>query len=335
MLGLLLGSLCVGSVLHLHDAAMGWWALLFMHVLVWPQVARFFSSRSANPRRLELRNLLADSAMGGMWIAVMQFNLLPSVLLATMLAIDKISVGGERLLWRALVCIACGVVATSALLGFPVDPATPMPVIAASLPLLVVYPVAISSVAYSLARRVSEQNRRLDELGRTDVLTGLANRRHGFAVAEAELARHFRTGRPVSLLVLDIDYFKRINDRLGHPAGDTVLRGVAEALQVCCRVTDTPARYGGDEFMVILPETDLKGCEEVAARIRAYLAERAVELAPGVGCTLSIGAADASRDTMSVEAWIQCADAALYRAKAQGRDRYVGASWDGARRSSA
>jgi len=326
VLGLGLGALCVGSVLHLHEAALGWWLLLAFNCMVWPHVALFLSSRGANPKQVEIRNLLADSAMGGMWIAVMQFNVLPSVLLATMLAIDKVSVGGERLLLRALASMVAGCAATSALLGFPVSLATPMSVIVACMPLLVVYPVAIIGVAFGLARRVAEQNRRLEELGRTDVLTGLANRRQGFATADAELARHFRTGRPAALIVLDIDYFKRINDRYGHPAGDAVLRGVADVLRECCRATDTPARYGGDEFLVILPETDLQGAEEVAARIRRTLAAATFALAPGLECTVSIGAAEANREIVNVDAWIQRADAALYRAKEAGRDRFEGSA---------
>jgi len=260
-----------------------------------------------------------------MWVAVMQFNLLPSVLLVTMLVIDKVGIGGARLLARTLASLAVGCAVTSALLGFPVDIATPMPVIYACLPFLVVYPMAISSVAYALARRVTEQNRRLAELGRTDVLTGLANRRQGFAVAEGELSRHFRTGRPVSLLIVDIDRFKSINDRYGHPAGDAILRGVATALRECCRATDTPARYGGDEFMLILPETDLAGAEEVAARIRRHLEQTTFKEAPGLVCTVSLGASEANREIANIDAWIQRADAALYRAKAGGRDRFEGA----------
>ena len=323
-LGYGLGALCVASVLRLHDASLGWWLLLGFNGFLWPHVALLMSSRSANPKAVEIRNLLADSAMGGMWIAVMQFNLLPSVLLGTMLAIDKISVGGERLLMRATIGMVAGCVATSALLGFPVDLESPMPVIVACVPFLVIYPVAISTIAFRLARRVNDQNRRLEELGRTDVLTGLANRRQGLATAESELARHFRTSRPVALIMLDIDYFKRINDRYGHPAGDAVLRGVADVLRQCCRATDTPARHGGDEFLLILPETDLRGAEEVATRIRRTLAAMAFELAPGLECTVSIGAAEAGRDVVNVDAWIQRADAALYRAKGLGRDRFFG-----------
>jgi diguanylate cyclase len=256
----------------------------------------------------------------------MQFNLLPSVLLATMLSVDKLSVGGPWFLLRtsALLLAACAL--TSVALGFPVDIVTPMSVIGACMPLLVAYPLAVSGVAFKLASKLARQNRRLDELGRTDGLTGLANRRQCFALAEAELARHYRTGRPASLLILDIDHFKDINDRYGHPMGDEVLCAVARTLRGCCRETDTATRYGGDEFLLMLPETGLRGAEEAARRIRRKLETLAFERAPGLRCTVSLGAAAAGRDIANVDSWIQQADAALYRAKAAGRNRFMGAT---------
>jgi diguanylate cyclase len=324
-LGLGLGALCVAAVLRLHSAGVGWWLLLAANGFAWPHVAFWLARRSGRPRRTETRNLMIDSALGGVWIAVMQFNLLPSVLLATMLSIDKVRVGGAWLLVRALAFLAGACAITSALLGFPVDATTPTSVLVACLPFLVVYPMAISAVAYELAREVTRQNRRLEELGRTDALTGLANRRQCYRVAEVELERHFRTGRPVVLMIVDIDRFKAVNDRHGHPAGDAVLCAVADVLRQCCRAMDTTARYGGDEFLLLLPETDIRGAEEVAARIRRQIATLAVEAAPGLACTVSLGAAEADRQIANVEVWIQQADAALYRAKAAGRDRFVAA----------
>jgi diguanylate cyclase len=296
--------------------------LLAANGFLWPHVALSLALRSDDPRRAEMRNLIMDSALGGLWIAVMQFNLLPSVLMVTLLSADKISVGGTRLLARTLSALVATCAVTSALLGFPVSIATPMSVIVACLPILVVYPIAISGAAYSLARKVAQQNRRLEELGRTDILTGLANRRQCFAEAEVELARHFRTGRPASLIVLDVDHFKAINDQYGHPIGDEVLCGLALALRACCRAIDTPARYGGDEFMLILPETDLHGAEEVAERIRVQLRSFAIESAPDLRCTVSLGGAEAGTNIKDIGAWIQRADVALYRAKAGGRDRF-------------
>ncbi|MEP7183737.1 MAG: diguanylate cyclase [Betaproteobacteria bacterium] len=323
--GLALGTLCVAAVLRLHDAPLVWWLVLGVYGFFWPHFAMLLARRSADPRRAERRNLMVDSTVGGMWIAVMQFNLLPSVLLVTMLSIDKVSVGGAPLLFRTLAGLVVGCAVTSAALGFPVDIASPMSVVVASLPVLVVYPLAISAVTYGLARSVAHKTKRLEEMGRTDGLTGLGNRRHCFAIAEMELERHFRTGRPTALAILDIDRFKAINDRYGHPVGDDVLCRVAEVLRQCCRLTDTAARYGGDEFMLVLPETDLAGAEEVAQRIRTHMATMAIERAPNLRCTVSLGAAEADREIANVEVWIQQADAALYRAKAAGRNRFEAA----------
>ena len=323
-LGLGLGFLCVASVFRLHQEALGWWLLLCADAFAWPHVARLLAVRSTHPRRAELRNLMLDSTLGGVWIAVMQFNFLPSVLLAAMLLVDKVSVGGVSLLLRSLVLLASGCVVTSAMLGVPVDITTPMSVIVACTPFLVAYPLAISAVTYALGRKLARQNQRLDALGRTDGLTGLANRRQGFAQAEKELARYHRTGRPAVLVILDIDRFKEINDRYGHPTGDDVLCAVAETLRECCRAVDVVARYGGDEFLLILPDTELPGAETAAGRIRSRLEARAFGRARGLRCTVSLGAAQANFETTNVDVWIQHADAALYRAKASGRNRFVG-----------
>jgi diguanylate cyclase len=322
-LGLGLGFFCVASVFRLHGAPWFVWSLLLANGFVWPHVARLLASRSAGPAACERHNLIVDSALGGMWIALMQFNLLPSLLLATMLAVDKISVGGVRFALRTSAFLVASCAITSAALGFRVEFASPMSVVVACLPFLVAYPVAISAVTHALGRKVAQQNRWLAQVSATDELTGLANRRQGLLAAEQALAFQKRHGGAAVLLVLDIDRFKHVNDRYGHPAGDEVLRHVAHTLRDCTRVTDTPARYAGDEFLLVLPATTLEGAAEMAKRIRARLASRSFERAPGLQCTLSIGAAEAHAEMADVEDWIQQADTALYRAKDAGRDRVV------------
>ena len=331
--GLALGALCVASVLRMHDVSMGWWILLFIDGFVWPHAAMMIAMRSDNPRGAEVRNLAVDSLMGGLWVAVMQFNLLPSLLLVTMLSVDKVGTRRLKSLVRAMALMGAACAATSAAMGFPVQLDTPMSVIWACVPFLVIYPLAVTGVTNSLAQRITLQNRLLEELGRTDGLTGLANRRRCFAVAEAEFARHLRVGRPAVLMVVDVDRFKDINDRYGHPVGDDVLCDVARVLRECTRTIDTAARYGGDEFVVVMPETKLAGAEEVARRIRVRLAKLIFEEALDCRCTVSIGAAEAGPDMADVDAWITSADSALYRAKELGRDRFVGASTSSAVRS--
>jgi len=322
-LGLGLGFFCVASVFRIRDAPLVVWGILLLHGLAWPPVARLLATRSAHPARAELRHLTLDSALGGMWVALMQFNLLPSVLLVTMLSVDKIAVGGFRFVARTTAFLVAACALTSAVLGFAVDFETPMSVVVACVPFLVAYPLAISGLMYGLTNRVTRQNKLLAAISTTDELTSLPNRRQGLAAAEQALASHRRNGRAAVLLVLDIDRFKEVNDRYGHPAGDQVLRHVANTLRRCSRVTDTPARYAGDEFLLVLPETDLEGAAEMTKRIRELLAATAFEQAPGLRCTISLGAAEVYREMADVEDWIQQADAALYRAKEAGRDRLV------------
>jgi diguanylate cyclase len=323
-LGSALGFACVASVLYIHGALVFAWVLLAAQAFVWPHVAYRLALRCDEPLRCEYRHLALDSMFGGVWIALMHFCLLPSVLLVTMLSVDKVAVGGPRLLLRTSVrlVVACGV--TSALAGFPVDFATPMPVVVACTPFLVAYPLAISVVMHTLASRVAQQNRRLAQISSTDELTGLANRRQGLIAAAHALARYRRHGGHAALVVLDIDRFKDVNDRHGHPAGDRVLRHVAATLVGNIRRTDTAARYAGDEFLLVLPDTDAEGAAELGKRIRTHFAAAFEEL-PDVSCTMSMGAAEAYADMADVEDWIQQADTALYRAKQAGRDRFVAA----------
>ncbi len=324
-LGLALGSICVATVLRLNGDSAWWWGALLAHMFVWPQFALWRSLRSADPRRTEKGQLLFDSALGGVWIAVMQCNLLPSVLLVTMLTVDKVDARRVRALLKSSALMVATFAVTWTLLGFPLNVDSPMPVVIACLPLLIVYPLATSAISNTLARLVREQNRKLEELGRTDALTGLANRRRAFGVAAGEFARYRRNNRAAALLILDIDNFKGINDLHGHPVGDDVLSGLAAVLRDETRVVDTPARYGGDEFMVVMPETRLAGAQELARRIRLRLAALEFPAVPGLRCTVSIGAAETSGELADVDAWINLADKALYRAKALGRDRFVAA----------
>ena len=166
----------------------------------------------------------------------------------------------------------------------------------------------------------------------TDELTGLANNRAFRDKMEKEAARATRFGHELSLLIVDLDDFKRVNDVYGHLQGDEVLRAAAAILRAESRGIDEPARYGGEEFVVALPETDHKGAVEVAERIRAQLAERVVPLLEGrgeVSVTASIGVATIPDDAGGVQELIAAADAALYEAKRAGKNR-VSSAHDGA-----
>ncbi len=157
----------------------------------------------------------------------------------------------------------------------------------------------------------------LERLAATDDLTMIANRRSFDFSLDRELARSVRSSEPVSLVILDLDDFKGVNDRYGHPAGDEALRNVAAALSIACRDLDTPARYGGEEFAVILPGCDEVQSMEIAERLRA-----AIALAPAVtSLTASAGIATFPDHAGDVETLVQVADDALMVSKRSGRNR--------------
>ncbi len=181
--------------------------------------------------------------------------------------------------------------------------------------------LAIQAAQAVLRAQLFEQTERLATI---DGLTSLANRRTFQTRAAQALAQARRYGRACAVLITDIDHFKAVNDTYGHPAGDVVLRGVAQMLREQARDTDVVARYGGEEFAVVMPETDLRGAQVIAERLREAVAARAfpTELGP-VRVTLSVGLAASPQDGTEMDALVQLADACLYRAKREGRNRVV------------
>ena len=171
---------------------------------------------------------------------------------------------------------------------------------------------------YATVRRAE---RKLVEAATRDPLTGLANRRHFLALASHEMARVGRTGEPLALIIADIDRFKSINDQHGHDMGDQVLRQVAATLVRVCREQDTVARWGGEEFLVLLPGASEAAAAATAERLRAAMvATDPADAGPPIAITLSFGVAVLGKDEDLSRA-IARADGALYRSKQQGRDR--------------
>jgi diguanylate cyclase (GGDEF)-like protein len=170
-----------------------------------------------------------------------------------------------------------------------------------------------------------EQQARLDALARTDELTGLPNRREVLERITAELERAARTGLPTSLLMFDIDRFKRVNDTHGHAAGDCVLRAVAAIARASLRRIDVCGRVGGEEFLVLLPDAGAEDARAAAERLRAAIAAGATDCVDKtLHITVSVGVVTrVPGETASLDALVQAADLALYAAKDAGRDRVV------------
>jgi diguanylate cyclase (GGDEF)-like protein len=168
----------------------------------------------------------------------------------------------------------------------------------------------------ALALAQAEMRKRLEDEARTDALTGVGNRRAFCEHLAAELERAKRTGEAVGVLMLDIDDFKQINDRLGHGAGDQVLIALGEALTVSVRRNDFVARLGGEEFALVLPQANAELVAAIGERIRA----RVAAIGAGAGAiTVSLGGATASGD-IAASALVDAADAALMAVKRSGKN---------------
>ena len=181
--------------------------------------------------------------------------------------------------------------------------------------------------AEKLAQELLEANKKLRELAYRDGLTGLYNHRYFQEILEREIKRARRYKKPLSLLMIDIDHFKKINDTYGHLHGDEVLKRLAQIFSESIRACDYAARYGGEEFSIILPETLLNGALNVAERLRQRVKNTPIVLADQeIRVTISIGLAayENTQREITRSQLIALADKALYQSKMAGRDRVTG-----------
>jgi len=175
-----------------------------------------------------------------------------------------------------------------------------------------------------ITKRVQSRQQLL-ELARTDGLTGLNNRKHFFELAEREVTRAARYGNPLTVLMIDLDHFKRVNDTYGHDAGDAVLRHFSQLMSEAMRDADILGRYGGEEFIVLMPQTDASQGREAGERLRRLVEESPTPWSGGsIHHTASIGLAS-SRSVLALENLIKKADEAMYQAKHEGRNRVMAA----------
>lgn len=200
------------------------------------------------------------------------------------------------------------------------------PTFGRSLTIAIVAPTLVSApiggYIVHLLREVDRARQQAQAMAWHDALTGLLNRRRLIELGERELALMRRSGQPLSAALIDVDDFKRINDQHGHAGGDAVLQAVGSAVSAQLRGTDIVARWGGEEFALILPGADAAEAGRTAERVRAAVASLAVAVEPGVTlrCTISIGVSQARGDDR-FDPWIDRADRAMYIAKAAGKNR--------------
>jgi diguanylate cyclase (GGDEF)-like protein len=182
--------------------------------------------------------------------------------------------------------------------------------------------VALAAGVGALGWRQWNRRRKLAKLAMRDTLTGLHNRRAIESYARSQCEQALRLSLPFTVAMIDLDRFKSINDQYGHATGDAVMRAFARAVPGLLRTPDRLGRWGGEEFLLVLPGTTLHELPSLFMRVRSAFAAAEV---PGMpqphGCTFSMGGAEVGRDGSSLGALVRAADRRLYRAKAAGRDR--------------
>ncbi|HZW86298.1 MAG TPA: GGDEF domain-containing protein [Gallionella sp.] len=174
----------------------------------------------------------------------------------------------------------------------------------------------------NLFEAISQYYQELEYSARFDLLTGVANRRYFVEMVEAEMARSLRYGKPLSILMMDIDHFKAVNDVHGHPAGDIVLQALCETCKIVLREVDIVGRWGGEEFAILLPDTPSVIAPQVAERLRSAIEKTDVFLGHSLlHFSVSIGCASRNATEHNMDSILNFADQALYDAKRAGRNR--------------
>lgn len=323
LLGSAVGFWAVAAVVEGYPMPSWVWVLLVFHGFIWPHVAYLLARKVPVPYLVECRNMIVESAFGGLWVAAMQFNALPCTLLVSMFCMNCIAVGGPRLLIASMPMMASVCVTASAILGASFLPETHVAQVYACLPMLTIYPVAVAWAAYKLAAKLAEHKRQFKEASRLDTLTGLLNHGAWTTFLEDEFMAARTREKSTTLALIDIDHFKAVNDTYGHLTGDEVIRVVTATLRESSRSIDVAARLGGDEFGLILRNASGAQAQLMLMRLKQSVSE-ALNSQPNLPkVSLSIGAAELLNPMRKHQDWFIAADAALYEAKRLGRKRVV------------
>lgn len=328
------------------------WLALVAFYLIYPHVQYWRSVSSSDPLRTEMSNLVFDALLVGVSIAALQFPLWISFAATLGVLTDNTANKGMRGIWESIFAFVLGASTWVVLFGFKLSMETDIYTTLFCIVGLTGYLLAVSNIGFArnvqlrttrekLKSReqelldsnqtlikhlaeISELQHQLHEQANRDPLTGLYNRRYLDSTLERELSRCMREGQPLTLLMMDIDYFKHVNDLYGHQAGDEMLVRLGKMLTGLARAGDVACRYGGEEFLLFMPSMALEAGQSRAEQLRKDFAEMQVEF--GEFClqtTLSIGVAVYPGHGTSGDELIRAADAALYQAKHTGRDRVV------------
>ncbi|QXL83975.1 sensor domain-containing diguanylate cyclase [Comamonas sp. NLF-1-9] len=330
----------IGAQLHDLDAAASSWLFLALHFFVYPQLVYLRTTRPKSPagqRDVELRWMVLDNVLYGLWFAALGFPLWICYVISLAGVMSLVAYHGLSGVVRAVPAQLAG-----AALGVPLfgplvwHVQTGVLVTALCMGSFVLFSLMYAYDAYVRARRLKDSRQvarnQVDEIrllqtqlraeALCDPLTGLHNRRHLSEALPGALARCARLKLPLTLVMIDIDHFKRVNDTHGHAAGDTMLQALARLLQGHVRQGDTVCRMGGEEFLLVLENAALEPAWQRTQALRLAFADLAVvHDGSSLRATISCGLATFPEDGGDAPSLLQAADRALYAAKEAGRNR--------------
>lgn len=342
----------VGSHIVSRDYGPVFWGLLALQFFVYPQLVYWLARRADDPMRTELGNLLIDPFLLGLWSAVLGYPVWITFALLSCTLVNNYFFRNTRGAVDALVAFLAGGLLWVAFMGLRFDPDTGVTTTVLCMAGLTIYMMLAYQIAFVRNLKLRDARERLlgseqalqtanaallkqlDEIQRLqeqlrdqanrDPLTDLYNRRYFDSTLERELARCKREGLPLCLMLIDVDHFKQVNDTYGHPAGDEVLKNLADMLRQQARAADVVCRYGGEEFLLLLPNMVTEVALARAEQWRAAFAQQDIVFGElHMRVTLSVGLAVYPGHGTTAQALVHCADQALYRAKAEGRNRVV------------
>lgn len=311
----------LAGVMVSQPIAGGWWLALLIWALIWPHMAWQLASRASDPLAAEMNNLRADAIFAGLWIGIIGMNMMPSAVLAMMVGVNLMGAGGPKLCGTGIVLLVVSSLVTLQLTGITVAPASAPLEWWLSLPFVVIYPVLFAWVSYCTASRLAEQKRRLQVMSTRDGMTGVFNRRHWEILLRNEYDNCRRQQQISTLLLIDIDHFKTINDTCGHDVGDEAIIALTRFLQLTLRGSDVIGRFGGDEFAVIMSGTTADSAIAAMSRVHAKLESFHLPCAPQIALHISVGVSPLTPEMGNYRDWLKMADVALYKAKNAGRNR--------------
>lgn len=300
--------------------------ILFTICLGWPHLAFWGAKKSSEPHKIITNSLIFDSLFTGLWIPLISFELIPSAVFLMALMMNNISAGGFKLFFMGLFTTLVGTVIATITINSSIRLESNINVLLACLPMLMVYPMLLVSTNYKLTRLLILQREKLVHLNHNDSLTGLFSRSYWEQRLLEEFNRCQRSNENACVMMVDIDYFKKINDTYGHLIGDQVLNQFGTLLKQL-RISDIAGRYGGEEFAVILPNSSLEEALQVGERLRKEI--ETFQFDHIDTCTISIGIASLNKNFEDAYQWLNAADKALYTSKKEGRNRVT--AWHNSR----